>query len=98
MAGFHGALLILVSAARPDEVKGACARALRGPRSLSPRPRNLQRRIFIAFWLEGLVIWAPVCFHKGSNASTEEVHMRIHSSNPMLMSCAAAADHRAPLS
>jgi hypothetical protein len=97
MAGFHGAFLILVCAARPDEVKGACARALR-ERGASARPRNQRRRMFIAFWLEGLVIWAPVCFHKGSNASTEEVHMRIHSSNPMLMSCAAAADHRAPLS
>ncbi len=56
--------------------------------------------MFIAFLFEGLVIRAPVCFHNDSS-STEEVHMKIHSSLPMLELCAAAAaasaDHRALL-
>jgi hypothetical protein len=41
-----------------------------------------------------------MCFHDDSNASTEEVHMKIHSTNrQMLMLCAtaAAADNRALL-
>jgi hypothetical protein len=54
--------------------------------------------MFIAFLSEGLVIGAPVCFYNDSNASTEEVHMKIRSSRPMLKMCAdAAADHRALL-
>jgi len=36
---------------------------------------------------------ASVCFHDDSNASTEEVHMKIHSTKRELpMLCAAAAD------
>jgi hypothetical protein len=55
--------------------------------------------MFIAFLLEVLAIWAPVCFHVDSNASTEEVHMNIHSTNRQMPKlCAdAAADHRALL-
>jgi len=35
---------------------------------------------------------ASVCFHDDSNASTEEVHMKIHSTKRELpMLCAAAA-------
>jgi hypothetical protein len=49
--------------------------------------------------LEALAILVSVCFHDGSNASTEEVHMKIRLTNrqkPML--CAdAAADTRALL-
>jgi hypothetical protein len=63
------------------------------------RPNNQCRRTFIAFLFEGLVIWALVCFHNVSNASTEEVHMKIDLSHPMQKLCAhAAADHRALLS
>ncbi|HWF17368.1 MAG TPA: hypothetical protein VG244_14380 [Acidimicrobiales bacterium] len=41
---------------------------------------------------EVLAILASVCFHDDSNASTEEVHMKIHSTNrQMLMLCAIAA-------
>jgi hypothetical protein len=42
---------------------------------------------------EALAISASVCFHDGSNASTEEVHMKIHLTNrqkPMLCATAAA--------
>jgi hypothetical protein len=52
----------------------------------------LPRRTFIAFCFKGLAICASVCFHDGSNASTEEVHMMIRSTNGLkLMLCAAAA-------
>jgi hypothetical protein len=50
------------------------------------------RRTFIAFWFEVLAIMASICFHDDSNASTEEVHMKIHSTNrQMPMLCASAA-------
>ncbi len=50
--------------------------------------------MFIAFLFKGLVIRASVCFYSDFNASTEEVHMNIHPSRPMLKLCAdAAADH-----
>ncbi len=58
-----------------------------------------QRRTFIAFSSEPLANLAPICFHDDSNASTEEVHMKIHPTNrqmPMLCA-AAAADTRALL-
>jgi hypothetical protein len=49
-------------------------------------------RTFIAFSFEPLAILAPMCLHVGSNASTEEVHMNIYSTNRlMLMLCASAA-------
>jgi hypothetical protein len=45
---------------------------------------------------EALAISASACFHDGSNASTEEVHMKIHLTNRQKsMLCAtAAADTR----
>ena len=47
---------------------------------------------FIAFWFEVLAILVPVCFHDGSNASPEEVRMKIHLTNRQIpMVCAAAA-------
>jgi|ERR1700722_11188873 len=57
-------------------------------------------RTFIAFSFEQLAILVWVCFHDDSNASTEEVHMKILSTNrqmPMLCATAAAsaADNRA---
>ncbi|MGO8825874.1 MAG: hypothetical protein ACLQU9_11630 [Acidimicrobiales bacterium] len=57
------------------------------------------RRTFIAFSFKALAISASVCFHDDSDASTEEVHMKIHSTNrQMPMLCAtAAADDRALL-
>jgi hypothetical protein len=50
-------------------------------------------RTFIAFYFESLAIFASVCFHVASNASTKEVRMKIHSTNDqrsMLCACAAA--------
>jgi hypothetical protein len=58
------------------------------------------RRRFIAFSSDQLAILMWICFHADSNASTEEVHMNIHSTNrqmPMLCAISAAADHRALL-
>ena len=58
--------------------------------------RNARRRTFIASLLEALAIFAPVCFHDHSNASTKEVHMKIPSTNrqmPMLCAAAAAGNH-----
>jgi hypothetical protein len=48
---------------------------------------------------EALAIFASVCFHDESKASTEEVHMKIHSTNGhQSMLCAtAAAGNRALL-
>jgi hypothetical protein len=54
-----------------------------------------RRRTFIAFSIEALAILPSVCFHVGSNASIEEVHMKIHSTNrqkPMLCATAAAGN------
>jgi hypothetical protein len=49
-------------------------------------------RTFIAFWFEALAICVWVCFHDASKASTEEVHMKIHSTNGQKsMLCASAA-------
>jgi hypothetical protein len=62
--------------------------------------KNRPWRRFIAFSFERLAIFVQICFHGGSNASTEEVHMNTHSTNrqmPMLCATAAAADHRALL-
>jgi hypothetical protein len=65
--------------------------------------KTIQRvtgRRFIAFLSELLAILVRICFHVDSNASTKEVHMKIHSTNrpmPMLCATAAAADHRALL-
>ena len=58
------------------------------------------RRTFIAFFFENLAIWAPICFYIDSEASTEEVHMKIHSMNRQMPKvCAdAAEDHRTLLS
>jgi hypothetical protein len=53
-------------------------------------------RTFIAFWYEALAICASVCFHEVSKASTEEVHMKIHSTNgqkSVLCASAAAGNH-----
>jgi len=63
------------------------------------RSHNRRRRTFIAFLFEALAISTSICFHVDSNASTEEVHMKIHSTNhEMPKLCAdAAADHRALL-
>jgi hypothetical protein len=48
--------------------------------------------------LEALAISVSVCFHEHSKASTEEVHMNIHSTNGQKMLCApAAADTHALL-
>jgi hypothetical protein len=60
---------------------------------------NRRRRTFIAFFFEDLAIWAPICFHDDSNASTEEVHMKIHSTNRQMPKLCAhtAADHPALL-
>jgi hypothetical protein len=53
---------------------------------------NRTLRTFIAFSFETLAISATVCLHDDPNASTEEVHMKIHSTNrQMPMLCAAAA-------
>ena len=58
-------------------------------------------RTFIAFSSKALAISASVCFYDDSDASTEEVHMKIHWTNrqmPMLCATtAAAADDRALL-
>ncbi|HEY1653191.1 MAG TPA: hypothetical protein VGG09_15000 [Acidimicrobiales bacterium] len=64
----------------------------------SPSFATKSRR-FIAFLFEALAILSSLCFHDGSNASTEEVHMKIHSTKrQMPMVCAAAAaGHRALL-
>jgi hypothetical protein len=46
-----------------------------------------------------LAILASICFHDDSNASNEEVHMEIHSTNrqkPMLCTAAAAGNHALP--
>jgi hypothetical protein len=49
-------------------------------------------RTFIAFYFESLAICASACFHVASNASTEEVRMKIHSTNDQKsMLCASAA-------
>jgi hypothetical protein len=49
-------------------------------------------RTFVAFYFESLAIYASVCFHVASAASTEEVRMKIHSTNgQMSMLCASAA-------
>jgi hypothetical protein len=54
-------------------------------------PPDAARR-FIAYLFEWLAILASACFHDDSNASTEEVHMKIHWTNRQLsMLCAAAA-------
>jgi hypothetical protein len=55
-----------------------------------------RRRTFIALSFQALAIVASVCFHDSSNANTEEVHMKIHSTNrQMPMPCATvAADNR----
>jgi hypothetical protein len=65
----------------------------------SARLRNQRRRTFIAFLFGPLAIWAPICFYDDSKASTEEVHMKIHSTNRQMPKvCAdAAEDHRALL-
>ena len=55
-------------------------------------PTTGLRRTFVALLFEALAILASLCFHDDSNASTEEVHMKIHSTKrqrPML--CATAA-------
>jgi hypothetical protein len=52
-------------------------------------------RTFIAFSFEALAIFATVCLHDIYHASTEEVHMKIHSTNrqmPMLCATAAAGN------
>jgi hypothetical protein len=52
------------------------------------------RRKFIAFCFESLAIRVSICFHVGSNASTEEVRMNINSKdrlNPMQRAAAAVA-------
>jgi hypothetical protein len=59
-----------------------------------------QHCTFIAFWFEVLAILASVCFHDGSNASPEEVRMKIRLTNrqmPMLCTAATAADSRSLL-
>lgn len=49
-------------------------------------------RMFVAFFFQTLAICASVCFHVDSNASTEEVRMKIHSTNGQKsMLCASAA-------
>ena len=51
--------------------------------------------MFIAFSFEALAILASVCFYDDSNASTKEVHMKIHSTNrqiPMLCATGAAGN------
>ena len=51
--------------------------------------------MFIAFSFEVLAILASLCFHDSFNASTEEVHMKIPSTNrrmPMLCATAAAGN------
>jgi hypothetical protein len=55
--------------------------------------------MFIAFSFESLAIFVSICFHDGSNASTEEVHMQMNSTNGQKqMVCApAAAENRALL-
>jgi hypothetical protein len=55
--------------------------------------------MFIAFCFESLAIPVSICFHVGSNASTEEVHMNINSTNgqkPMHCASAAAVDCALP--
>jgi hypothetical protein len=48
--------------------------------------------MFIAFCLESLAIRVSICFDDGPNASTEEVHVTINSTNrPTLMQRAAPA-------
>jgi hypothetical protein len=62
--------------------------------------RQSTGRMFIAFSFKQLAILSWVCFNDDSNASTEEVHMKIHvTKRQMLNVCAtaAAADTRALL-
>jgi hypothetical protein len=48
--------------------------------------------MFVAFCVESLAIRVSICFHVGSNASTEEVHMKMNSTNGLTpMQCAPAA-------
>jgi hypothetical protein len=58
----------------------------------SSRVTRQSWRTFIAFSFEALAISMSVCFHDVSKASTEEVHMKIHSTiGQKLMLCATAA-------
>jgi hypothetical protein len=55
--------------------------------------------MFIASCFESLAIRVSICFHVASNASTEEVHMKINSTNgqqPMQCAAAAAVDCALP--
>ena len=93
-AGAHAELSSPSDWVQIDQVGTRCdcfaAGFARFPRCTPSHHR--MRRTFIAFLFEGLAILASVCFHDDSNASTEEVHMRIHSTNhQMPMLCAAAA-------
>jgi len=50
--------------------------------------------------LEALANWVSICFHDASKASTEEVHMKIHSTNgqkSIQCTAAAAVHHHALL-
>ena len=52
--------------------------------------------MFIAFSFLVLAILTPVCFYDDSDATHEEVHMKIHWTNrqmPMLCAAAAADTH-----
>jgi hypothetical protein len=61
---------------------------VKGRRSDAPR----LRRTFLAFSFESLAISVSICFHDDSNASTEEVHMNMNSTNGQnKMPCARAA-------
>jgi hypothetical protein len=55
--------------------------------------------MIVAFSFEALAISMSVCFHEDSKASTEEVHMKIRSTNvhKSMLCATAAADTRALL-
>jgi hypothetical protein len=78
---------------------GASPSVLLWKSSGSACSHDQRRRTFIAFFLETLAIWKPICFYDDSKASTEEVHMKIHWTNRQMSKvCAdAAEDHRALL-
>ena len=64
-------------------------------RRIAEPSRSCARR-FVALWFQALAISVSLCFYDDSNASTEEVHMKNHSTNSLksvLCAHAAAGNH-----
>jgi len=95
MAPTDGIDAILATAASVPNARGD----LIGHNVSPNQSHDPSRRRFIASWFEALAIQVSVCFHDGSEASTEEVHMKIHSTNDQksTLCAAAAAGNRALL-